>query len=233
MIQTPHVIGYARVSTDAQDDSGLSHEAQEAMIRAYAAKKSLPVRDVKCDAVSGGAELKDRPGLIHAIQLLRIGDVLVVDKRDRMARDVIEAAVIERDIYRRKATLVSLAGEGTGDDSPQGKMFRRMLDVIAEYEREMGQVRTKAAKRAARARGDHIGGLPPYGYRKVKTGTRDNGKPILKLEPVESEQAVIARAKELAENQSWTKVASALMAEGKKPRKGRQWHRTQLQRMCR
>ena len=87
---------YLRVSTDEQAASGLGLEAQEAECRAFIASKGWTVAGVHCDAgVSGATPADKRPGLMLALAALRRGSVLVAAKRDRLARSVGVAAVVE------------------------------------------------------------------------------------------------------------------------------------------
>ncbi len=55
-------LGYARVSTDEQAREGVSLEAQQARIRAYAQAKDLPLGDILVDEGRSGKDLK-RPAL--------------------------------------------------------------------------------------------------------------------------------------------------------------------------
>ena len=106
--------GYLRVSTSEQAGSGLGLEAQTAAITAAAGRLGLIVADSFTDAgVSGGLPLEERPALLPALDALRRGDVLIVAKRDRLGRDVLNVAMIERLAERKGARIVSAAGEGT------------------------------------------------------------------------------------------------------------------------
>src|SRR5262245_52281305 len=112
-------IGLVRVSTDRQADSGLGLDAQRQSVTACAARLGLPLaRIIEEPGVSGTLALADRPLLMDAISSLKRGSVLVVAKRDRLSRDVVEAAMIERLIAKRGARVVSAAGEGTDSDDP-------------------------------------------------------------------------------------------------------------------
>src|SRR4051812_15524804 len=112
-------IGYLRVSTEAQADSGLGLEAQQAAIEAAAARLGMPlVQSFTDSAVSGGLALEYRPGLLAALDGLGPGDALIVAKRDRLGRDVLHVSMIQRLIERKGARVVSAAGEGTEDDGP-------------------------------------------------------------------------------------------------------------------
>src|SRR5262245_31428762 len=109
-------IGYLRVSTESQADSGLGLEAQRAAIDAAAMRLGLPLVQTFTDTVSGGLALEYRPALVAALDAIRAGDVLLVAKRDRLGRDVLNVAMIERLVERRAARVYSAAGEGTEDD---------------------------------------------------------------------------------------------------------------------
>src|SRR5690242_17976887 len=101
-------LAYLRVSTDKQADSGLGLDAQRASVTAAAARLKLAITSVFIDAgVSGALALADRPVLMEAVTALKRGDVLLVAKRDRLGRDVIEVAMIERLIGKRGARVVS------------------------------------------------------------------------------------------------------------------------------
>lgn len=159
---------YLRVSTDEQADSGLGLEAQLAAARGHAVRNGWsldgpgPFRD---EGLSGSKGPLDRPGLLDAIAALGSGDVLLVAKRDRVARgDPVLVATIEGAIEKQGARLVSAAGEGTEDDSPTSKLMRRIVDAFAEYERLLIAARTRAALAAKRARGE-LAGTVPYGQR--------------------------------------------------------------------
>lgn len=158
----------------------------------------------------------DREGLLAAIQELRRGDVLLVAKRDRLGGDVIKVATIERLIERKGARVVSAAGEGTDSDDPTAMLMRRMIDSFAEYERLLIGMRTKAALRAKRARGERFSRRPPFGYRRAADGR--------KLETDMKEQAVIAEIQcQRCAGVSMKGIAAALNAAGRPTRSGGRW----------
>lgn len=159
------VISYTRVSTADQAASGLGLEAQAHAVEAYAARWGLPVAGRFSDeGVSGAAPLNERRGLLGAIGALQPGDVLVVAKLDRLSRgDLLEAMLVEELIGRRRARVVSAAGEGTDrDDDPTALLTKRLLQLVASYEKGLIGARTRAALAAKKARGERVGALP-YG----------------------------------------------------------------------
>jgi DNA invertase Pin-like site-specific DNA recombinase len=157
---TNRVVGYIRVSTTKQAESGLGVDAQRDAIEQWAAKQGLSVVAVHADeGVSGGSDALDRDGLIDAIGDLQRGDTLVVAKRDRLARDLFVMGGIERMVAKRGARIVSVAGEGTeGDaDDPGALLMRGIVDLFAQYERACVRARTRVALRAKARRGGRVG----------------------------------------------------------------------------
>src|SRR5208283_2155434 len=112
-----------------------------------------------------------RPGLVAALAALREhgAGVLVVAKRDRIARDVVLTAGVERAAAQSGAAVVSAAGEGNGD-APADAFMRTVIDGAAAYERALIRARTKAALAAKTAKGERAGEIP-YGYRLAADGT--------------------------------------------------------------
>lgn len=173
---------YVRVSTDEQ---GLGPEAQREAAQRWAASRGVEIVAVHEDrGVSGGAALDACPGLLGALSSITAlgAGVLLVAKRDRLARDVMKAAMVESLVAGRGATVESAAGEGEGAD-PASLLMRRMVDAFAEYERALIRSRTKAALAVKKARGERTGRVP-YGKRLAADGVHLENDPV--------EQAVLA-----------------------------------------
>lgn len=213
-------IGYIRVSTD---DQALGQAAQRAALEAWAAREGVTLASVHVDAgVSGAAPLEARPALLEA--MVELGElkagVLVVMRRDRLARDPIVAAIVEREAAKLGARVISADGVGVGD-SPEAQLMRRIVDAMAEYERALIKARTRAALAVKRSRGELIGSVP-LGLRVDASG---------KLEPGGPDAALVARAKALrASGLSLVRVAEAMASEGLVGRSGRPWNATQVAR---
>jgi DNA invertase Pin-like site-specific DNA recombinase len=209
-------IGYIRVSTDQQRESGLGLDAQRAAIEQSARRLGLQVVDVHTDAgLSGSLSIDDRPGLADALNALRRGDTLIVAKRDRLARDAFVSVLIEREAGKKGARIVSAAGEGTETDDPTAQFTRRILDAVAELERALTAARTRAALRAKRARGERAG-TEPYGYR-----VNGDGRTLHAHEP---EQAILAVMQDCrASGYSLRETAAELNRLGHRTRAGSPW----------
>lgn len=161
-------VGLVRVSTDEQS---LSLEIQRAKIEAYCAEREWPLLAIYEDEdVCGATPLDKRPGLLAALTGAPKGGVLLVAKRDRLARDPIICAMAEAALRRKGARVVSLAGEGTDGDGPSDVLMRRIVDAFAEYERLIIGARTKAAMQRLKETGRTTGNAP-YGWRAGPDGT--------------------------------------------------------------
>ena len=213
-----------RVSTEEQAERGLSLGAQRETCRAYANRVGWPI-SAECadEGVSAGKPLHQRPGLVAAIAALGPGDVLLVAKRDRLFRaDPYECAVIERAIKYRGAKFVSVAGEGTGDESPSSILMGRILDAMAEHERLLASVRTRAVMAAKRARGERLGQIP-YGWR-----LDGDGKTLVVDEAEQlAIELIVRRAREGASLRS---IARELDERGIRPKRSHQWRVAALEK---
>lgn len=217
-------VAYLRQSTE---DQALSADAQRASIERWASANGVTVvGETHDDGVSGAAPYVERPALMDALSLLRSkrAGVLVVAKRDRLARDFVQAAVIGREVEQAGAKVVTADGVTT-EDTPEARMFRSMLDLFAQYERELIAARTSAALRAKRKRGE-LAGRVPYGYAaatKAKVAPGEKVPPrALSRDP--KEWANVERIRDLHRSGlSLRKIAAALEAEGRRPRDGERW----------
>jgi DNA invertase Pin-like site-specific DNA recombinase len=148
--------GYIRVSTD---DQSLGIEAQQNAIR------NAANAEIHChiDQLSGTTAINKRPGLLNLLGKLVKGDRVFVLRRDRIARDVVIAGMIVRLIEKRGAELVSVDGIGNGD-GPEAMLIATVVDAVAQYERAMISLRTAAALKVKRDRGEKTGGTVPFGF---------------------------------------------------------------------
>jgi DNA invertase Pin-like site-specific DNA recombinase len=215
-------VAYVRVS---KDDQKLGPEAQRASIESWAAREGIHVAAWCVDqGVCSVTPIDGRPGLVAALAALREhgAGVLVVAKRDRIARDVVLTAGVERAAAHGGAAVVSAAGEGNGT-APADAFMRTVIDGAAAYERALIRARTKAALAAKAARGERAGGVP-YGYRLAADGVR--------LEADAAEQAVLAEVRELrAAGLSHRAIVAELGGRGLISRAGRPFEQTQVARM--
>lgn len=183
-------IAYLRASTDEQQ---LGLDTQRAAIEVWAAAHGVRVAAYEVDpGVSGGTPLEKRPGLQRAIAALRPSEAgfLLVAKRDRLARDVVIAAMVERAVVREGSRLFSVDGIGNGD-GPADMLMRTMLDGVAQFEKAIIRKRITDALALKKSRGEYTGGIP-YGTQLASDGVH--------LEPNPEELETVRRARELAKS---------------------------------
>jgi DNA invertase Pin-like site-specific DNA recombinase len=145
----PLFIGYARVSTDAQDLT--------AQRDALAALGVRPERVYVDHGLTGTN--RDRPGLREALAACREGDTLVVTKLDRLARSLPDAREILDDLTRR-AVKLSLGGSVHDPTDPVGRLLFNVLAMVAEFEADLIRLRTREGMRVAKAKGRLRGKQP-------------------------------------------------------------------------
>lgn len=138
-------IAYFRVSTDRQGRSGLGLEAQRSTVTGYVAGRGEIVGEFT--EIESGRKV-DRPQLQAALDLAaRRKATLVIARLDRLARNV---AFI--------ANLMDSRVDFVACDMPEAnRLTLHILAAVAEHEREMISLRTKAALAAAKARGTRLG----------------------------------------------------------------------------
>jgi len=155
-----NVVGYVRVSTDAQGENGAGLEAQRQAITAEAARRGWTLVQVYEDVVSGKS-MNGRHGLRAALEAVE-GDqasVLVVAKLDRLSRSLIDfAGLVERS--RKHGWGIVALDLGVDMTTPSGEMVAGVLAVLAQWERRMISERTKAALAVKREQGVRIGAEP-------------------------------------------------------------------------
>jgi len=153
---------YTRFSPQRNADESDSCEIQEGICRTYADNNGHKVIDVFNDAdVSGKDEYREK--LWQAIESLPRGGVLIVFKRDRLARNVFLAEQINRAVGARGASIEAVTGDVAGN-GPEQVMIRQVLASIAEYERKLIAMRTSWAMKQHQKSGKRMGRYAPYGY---------------------------------------------------------------------
>jgi DNA invertase Pin-like site-specific DNA recombinase len=144
-------LGYIRVSSEEQADSGLGLEAQRQRIAAYCAMKGLRLAEVFTDpGISGGKPLASRPAGSQLLAAAKKSKTpVIVAKLDRLFRSVADAANVIADFDKKGIQLVAIA-EDFDMCSPYGRAMAQMASVFAELERAMIRERTLSAMNVKR-----------------------------------------------------------------------------------
>lgn len=150
------VVGYLRVSTREQADSGAGLAAQRSAIAAEAARRGWDVVWEE-DAGQSGKSLK-RPGITETLRLLkrREASALVVAKLDRLSRSVQDFAGLLALAGKQGWAVVAL-DLGVDTTTPSGRLVAHVLAAVAEWERDVIGQRTRDALAERKAAGMRLG----------------------------------------------------------------------------
>ncbi|KQB96843.1 DNA invertase [Loktanella sp. 1ANDIMAR09] len=209
-------VTYRRVSTKDQGTSGLGLDAQDRDIRLYLegySEQPFEIIGSFTDVASGGND--DRPELTKALQMARSqGAELLVAKLDRLSRKVsfIAGLLDDRKVNLRVASM------------PHADKFQlHIYAALAEQEREFISIRTKAALKAAKARGVKLGGM------RDKTMKRN----------VVMQEKALGRAQQVAgiiqplrdAGKSLREIAAELNKANVQTARGGEWQASQIKRV--
>jgi DNA invertase Pin-like site-specific DNA recombinase len=134
-------IGYIRVSTIRQAQTGTSLDDQRKLLESKGAET------IYTDAGISGKNT-DRPGLQAMQKALHPGDMVIVSALDRLGRNLRDIATLIQAWNDKEITLIAVR-EGVNTSTPTGVMLAQIMAMIAELERNLIRERT-AAGRAAR-----------------------------------------------------------------------------------
>jgi DNA invertase Pin-like site-specific DNA recombinase len=209
-------IAYTRVSTVKQGRSGLGLEAQQAAIRAFAAREGIEIVRWYGEVETGkGADaLTKRPQLAAALQAGKaMRSPVLVSKLDRLSRDV---HFISGIMAERVEFIVTELGR-------QADPFvLHLFAALAEKERSLISERTKAGLAAAKARGAKLGnpqlraGKPSY-VAKARQAQSDKADANARL------IYNLIKDREVAGKRTLQDVADALNAMGVPTPRGKRW----------
>jgi DNA invertase Pin-like site-specific DNA recombinase len=208
------VVGYIRVSTDTQAESGLGLADQEMKIRGYSQIYDLELVEIIVDAGASAKSL-NRDGIQRVIEMSTSGDIdgIVIAKLDRLTRKMTDLHQLLDSVFS-KVELHSVA-EKVDTSSAAGRLVLNVLMSVAEWEREAIGERTSAAlqtkKKIAKRK---INGRAPLGWQWV------DGE----LVKHEGEYKVIERMRKLRDlGVTYREIAKFLNDEGYKTKKNGQW----------
>jgi len=149
-------IGYARVSTTAQDTA-----TQVARLNAAGC-------DIVREEKVSGKSRDGRSELETVLSFIRPGDTLVVVKLDRLGRSTRDVLNLVHELDQKGAALRVLEPDiSTG--GPMGKVMLTVLGMVAEMELGFIKERQKAGIEKAKAEGVYKGRPVTLNHAQVKT----------------------------------------------------------------
>lgn len=207
-------VSYLRCSGESQIQ-GDTWSRQVAAIEKYAAVNSIELAgEFRDEGVTGKMELEGRAGLSACIAFVREQkiDLVLVEDSTRLARDLIVAEVIIREMQKAGVRVIAASGGvdlTEGDESnPTAKLIRQILAAVSEFERCCITIKLRGAKARKRLTDSEWSeGRKAYGS---KPGERE----------------ILARMHELAVVHIPRDVAAILNEQGHRTRYGRPWHKS-------
>jgi DNA invertase Pin-like site-specific DNA recombinase len=198
--------GYLRVSGRAQVD-GDGFPRQHLAIEKHAAESGLEiVAWFEEKAVKGATEWEDRPAWSDMVAQLNGVRTIMIERLDRLARDLMVQEHILKDLAGRGVTLISTEEPDLASTDPSRVVIRQIMGAIAQYDKAMIVLKLRGARRRAKASKGHCEGQKPFGHY-----------------PGEAE--VLEEIRMAAKGgESAAAVARWLNANGRKTRGGGKWH---------
>jgi DNA invertase Pin-like site-specific DNA recombinase len=207
------VFAYIRVSSPGQV-SGDGFLRQMNAIQAYADARNLQLLEIyREEGISGTTE--HRPALAKMlISLEQNGHgvhTVIIEKLDRLARDLMTQEFIVRDFQRQGFQLISVAeGEDLCGNDPTRKLIRQIMGSFAEFEKTMLVAKLKAARERIKQRDGKCEG---------RRGYQDSveGREII------SRIQQLRRKPRNGKRMTYQQIADQLNLEGITSLDGRQW----------
>jgi DNA invertase Pin-like site-specific DNA recombinase len=137
----------------------------------------------------------------------------VIEKLDRLARDLMIQEAAIADLQKWDFTLISVAEPDLMASDPTRILMRQLMGAVAQYDKSQIVLKLRGARMRKRAKEGRCEGRKPFG--------RDDG-----------ERAALERMKGLrAGGLAFDRIADQLSAEGVPTRTGRRWHGVVINRI--
>lgn len=191
--QRERVVGYVRVSTEAQADGGVSLEAQREKLKAYALALDLELVAIIEDAGYSAKSMK-RPGLQAALEHLTEGRAsgLLVTKLDRLTRSVRDLGDLVERYFGTRFSLLSV-GDAIDTRTAAGRLVLNVLTSVAQWEREATAERTREALGHLKRGGVRLG-PPALGWTRSEERDTEGRRLVVTLD---EELATVERIRDL------------------------------------
>ncbi len=219
---------YARVSTEKQEEEK-TIESQIEELREICLKEGYEIAKEYIDNGWSGETLA-RPALDRLRDDASKGlfDAVYIHSPDRLARKFIYQGLVIEEL-RKKGVEVFFLNKKVSDN-PKDQLLLGIQGLIAEYEKAKILERTRRGRLYKARQGRFVGGIAPYGYEYVPKDKDKEG--YIKINEREAE--VVRLIFDLyLRHQSVRKVIKELTKRGIKPRKGKQWRTSTINRILR
>jgi len=212
-------VGYCRVSSTGQQKNGTGLDRQEEIIRQYAKQADIELVQIYHEAFTGTDS--ERPVFTEMLaDLLSNGcRVIIIERLDRLARDLAVQLQLVGLLSSKELTLISadtqqdVTAAFSGD--PMLKAMIQVQGVFAELDKSILVNKLRKAREAKKVRTGRCEGNKPMGY-------------------YEGENRAVERIKQLYRKPrgetrlGFYQIATRLNKEGIPTRKGTPWHGAQV-----
>lgn len=161
-----HVLSYLRVSSKGQVE-GDGFPRQREAIEKWATAQNLTIhQEFAEEGVSGTTDLLARPALTRLFEAVTPGTIVVVEKADRLARDLIVSEVLLREFRTMDVTVIEAesGNDLTENDNPTAKLIRQILAAVAEFDKSSTVRKLKSARDRKKAATGRCEGVKPFGH---------------------------------------------------------------------
>jgi len=209
-------IGYVRVSTQEQTESGLSLDSQRRKIEAFCEAKDWRLTEIVSDPGLSGGNMQ-RPGLQDVLRKVkkREVDVVVVLKLDRLTRSVKDLCTLLEG-FDKAGVAFSSVSDNFDTSTANGRLVLNILGSVNQWERDVISERTRDALAEKKAQHRRSAGEIPFGF----TIAHDSDF----LLPVDRQLETVGRIAEWRRSgESLNAIARKLNALGVATKKGGRW----------
>ena len=216
------VFGYLRVSGVSQVN-GDGFPRQEKAIKDYAKANNLQVAGIfKEEGVSGTQE--NRPALARLMVSLEQNGhgikTVIIEKLDRLARDVMVQEVIIQNLQGKNFNLIStMEGPDLCGKDPTRELVRQIMGAIAGYDKRMLVAKLKASRDRERIKHGKCEGRK--GYRES-----DEGKALIRR------IGALRRKPRAGKRRTWQQIADIFNEEGLRTMDNKMWTLFRVQQVA-
>lgn len=198
---------YLRVSGKGQvDGDGFTRQLEA--IRRFAQGNSIRIVKVfREEGISGTTDLENRPALVALLEALAANGtrLVLIEKLDRLARDLMVQETIIGDLRKRGFDLISVTEPDLLQNDPTRILMRQIFGAIAQYEKTMIVAKLRGARQRVKAKQGRCEGRKPYGFYAGEREILDQMGALRDL------------------GMGFDRIAEALNAKGNRPRTGERW----------
>ena len=165
------VIGYVRVSTDRQAETGYGLDTQKQAIKTYCHGNNLDLTHIYSDEGISGTEVNARLELMEMFWTLQnhhneIQKIIVLNT-SRLWRDEMAKVLIKKQLIILKVDVISIEQPSYSihDKDPNNYLVNTIMETLDQYERMTINIKLLSGRFSKVKSGVKGSGNPPLGYK--------------------------------------------------------------------